>query len=430
MGREFKKAMDFNTGGGGGGFTVQSRVVKEDSGYAYFPNKLSRAEEGEREPVTEIRIIPAVEVGKNKKTEVLPPFNPEGTAQDLPSNLGPAFAHVQLVTFFKDSAVHTVLASMPPVDEHGRETPYTAPWIYFMSRMNFKHKEITQQVSRGGAVEPACLPWADEKESTFPRPAKSPGVWMVQALARSIDGRVEKRDGKPVPQGPGVFVIPASAQLAFFGAMFSVDPADDGEEAAGLTLQTCKLGDFYSLENGRMLKLEKFKGSDDRIQYSLSATKRVWPLTADEAARLYGDWGTILDLKTPVEQIREIGRYFEPRMLAYAFKGTFLEGRAVEAGVDMSLARDVLRAEMDLFYGKRVRSAEEVAEALKKQGSELIPEKRDARKAAPGPAKEDRGEDLVDLADGGDAETYAESLKKMNEGAGQALGDEDDVMPF
>lgn len=346
----FKSAKNF-----GSKFVNVVRVVNKDSNFLYIPNKLSKSQEGEEDNKTEIRMLPYID----GTGEVWDPLHPEGTVKEMDDSLGIAFCKAELLQFFK-GGMYTLLTTVKDEDREGNPVNGPTPWSKFMRRMDFKMAEVKSQLKQGGEIEPGIKHWAGIKDGTFSRPQE---LYFIQCLAKKINGDVKMKDGKPVPVGPAVFAIPRYIQTKteFFSQMLSID--DDAPEGAELSPETCVLGDFYSLEQGKPLRLSRIDQDSNTI-YSMSLGKKAWPLKTENVKKMVCPWDEILDVQSVEDSIKEISKLFEPRMLAYAFRNSTLAPYLKEVGIDVDIANDIIEAEVAIVKGERKRSKEEIHKYL------------------------------------------------------------------
>lgn len=337
------------------------RVTKKDSGFKYIPNKLSKPGEDGKDKKTEIRMLPFVDADTG---EIFDPLHPQGNPNNIRDSLGVAFIRAELLQFFK-SGMHTFLTSVYEEDKEGNPIKESTPWYVFMNRMRFKIAEITNQLKQGGKIEPGIEHWGRFRESNFARPQY---LYFIQVLAKRINGEVKKSNGKITPIGPGVFAIPRYIQTrtTFFNDMLSVDDEDEGR--VELSPQTCKLGDFYTLEHGRPLRMSRLD-QEGNTSYAMELSKKEWPLKVEDLPKLTAPWEEVLAIQYVEDQLAEIKKLMEPKMLAYAFRNSMYAPYINKMGIDIDIAKEIIEAEVPIVTGKRVRSNAEINEYFKKVGS-------------------------------------------------------------
>ena len=302
------------------GIEVVKKILKED--VLQYDERLS-----DPDSMTRFRIIPYWD----EEIGVVDPLNPEGypvkegkskpTWYDWRKAVSD-WALVENVASFSTGNTYYQVSMYPSdKDRAGGTPPFDNFWRAFiqgMTELIDKEKKNLQQ----GLDSRLPEAWLNLWESTEGRRLfRWPQCRVfLQVLVKTVDNKgMEGEYTNHKLDGPGVLILPAEASKSF---LKDIVHQEDKDQPLGP--KNNRLGDFYTPDKGKMLKLKRSDSGGENTfpSYGVQLDSEPCVLGEKMIREMYRPWEDILDIRTPEDHMEWFLRVVDPDMVGAALTGT------------------------------------------------------------------------------------------------------------
>lgn len=205
-----------------------------------------------------------------------------------------AFVEVDLVTFFGKNSISMICPPPPKGERLG---------IVHAFHRFIEDYEKNNQIS----CDPNWRRWLGIKHegdySTPPTLLKRPTPHLlIQGYLFEHAGKQQTdKEGRPHPRYPVVLCISQSGRNNLLDQLL-----EQADINAPWSTENNLIGDILSLANGKAIRVflkQEIEGKIRKSKYYVEALEEAYPLTVEDAVKVWAPWEEVLNLDTPMEEL-------------------------------------------------------------------------------------------------------------------------------